>query len=265
MDERKIILDALENPEVLEKVVSRRDAFGSMGAWGAGLALASVPVALAAMTKRAFAQTALPDQVINVLNFALVLEYLEAEFYNRGLAAEGLIPPDLRDVFETISRHENAHVAFLMAVLGAQAARRPAFDFTAGGMFPDVFTNFGTFVTLAQGFEDTGVRAYKGQAPKLLGSPVILTAALRIHSVEARHASMVRRLAASPAEEGWIPFDNTDVAALRPVYEGEANVVHAGINAAEVTDEPLEAVTEAFDEPLGLREVLAIAGMFGQR
>lgn len=277
MEDNKILSDALDNSVRLEQPVSRREAFSGMGAWGAGLALASMPIAMTAMAKRAAAQGGgLPDTVVNVFNFALVLEYLEAEFYNMGLAADGLIPSNVRDVFQTISDHENEHVAFLKMVLGSQAARKPEFDFTAGGMFPDVFSNYATFVTLAQGFEDTGVRAYKGQAPKLLGVPAALTAALRIHSVEARHASEVRRLAGSPAEEGWIPFDNTDVAALQAVYAGEAEVVHAGINAVEAVtdaavrealsgDELREAVTEAFDEPLGLREVLAIAGMFGKK
>jgi rubrerythrin len=49
-------------------------------------------------------------------------------------------------------------------------------------------------LALAQAFEDTGVRAYKGQAANLMSKPDLLTAALQIHSVEARHASEVRRL-----------------------------------------------------------------------
>jgi rubrerythrin len=56
------------------------------------------------------------------------------------------------------------------------------------------FTDYQQFLALAQAFEDTGVRAYKGQAANLMSKPDLLTAALQIHSVEARHASEVRRL-----------------------------------------------------------------------
>ncbi|MGI9113912.1 MAG: ferritin-like domain-containing protein, partial [Chthoniobacterales bacterium] len=56
------------------------------------------------------------------------------------------------------------------------------------------FSNYRTFLELAQTFEDTGVAAYKGQATNLITSSKLLTAALRIHSVEARHAAEIRRL-----------------------------------------------------------------------
>ncbi|CAN5739062.1 hypothetical protein BH23GEM7_BH23GEM7_19780 [soil metagenome] len=283
--DKQIIFNALEDPDVIERAVSRRGAFGSMGKWAAGLAMASMPVALAAMTKEAFAFDHIPDRIVNALNVALVLEYLEAEFYQIGLATSGLIPAQDRAIFEQISKHEDAHVAFLRAVLGAQAARRPQFDFTAGGQF-DTFTNYQTFLALSQGFEDTGVRAYKGQAPNLMASDVFLTAALRIHSVEARHASEVRRLrgmyAGQPEQapfKGWPTLDQVDVPALQPIYgpgmpasmfPSEANVLQLGINTADLAasvgiDNPMEAASEAFDEPLDLRTVLSIAGMFAQR
>jgi len=47
---------------------------------------------------------------------------------------------------------------------------------------------------VAQTLEDTGVAAYKGQAPRLTGGGELLTTALRIHSVEARHAAELRRI-----------------------------------------------------------------------
>ena len=256
-------------PIDLEQSVSRRNAFAGLGAWGKGLAIASVPIALAAVAKSASAQSggSLPPNVEAVLNYALLLEYLEAEFYTRGVANARLFPGGRsRRVFTIIRDHEQAHVQFLQGALGSEAIPKPEFDFTAGGMFPDPFSNYGVFVTLAQAFEDTGVRAYKGQAGRLLPYDFYLTAALTIHSVEARHASKVRRLRQSPAEEGWIPFDNTDVAALRPVYQGEADTTQLGIdltsleyNAEGITT---EAITEAFDEPLSAREVFAIVAPF---
>jgi hypothetical protein len=262
MDKQQI-LAALEEPEIVERAISRRAASSRLGLVGAGLALASMPGALTVFARKAYAQGAgLPDPIQNALNFALVLEYLEADFYVMGLATPGLIPAVDRPIFEQIAKHEVAHVAFLRGVLGSEAARRPEWDFTAGGQF-NTFGDYETFKVLAQGFEDTGVRAYKGQAGNLASNDDILTAALRIHSVEARHASMVRRLRGI---KGWIVLDGVDSpAVLRQagIYAGEANTVHLGIDTSKYLG--MEPATEAFDEPLGLTEVLRIAGMFAKR
>ncbi|MGH7720019.1 MAG: ferritin-like domain-containing protein [Gemmatimonadaceae bacterium] len=255
--EKDIIYDALENPSVLDRAVSRRGALRDTGMLGAGLALASMPVLMAAVTRRAFGQGSLPIAIQNVLNFALTLEFLEAEFYNLGLAASGLIPASDRAIFQQVAKHENAHVAFLQTVLGSRAVKKPNFDFTAGGQF-DTFTNYQTFALLAQGFEDTGVRAYKGGLPVLQANDDILTAGARIHSVEARHASEIRRLRGL---KGWIPFDGNDTpAVLAAVYAGEGNLIQLGVNVGKFEGDL--AGTEAFDEPLGVREVLTIASLF---
>lgn len=262
MEHQDKILDAIE-PDIAEEMISRRAALMGFGRWGRKATVASVPLALAGLAQNAFGQAqALPQQIVDVLNFALTLEHLEAEFYIRGMQAPGLIPADQRDIFDQIRKHEVAHVALLQSVLGNRAVAKPNFDFTAGGMFGNVFTNYATFATLAQGFEDTGVRAYKGQAPNLMSNKDILTTALRIHSVEARHAAEVRRLPISPDEKGWIVRDFTRVPALQAVYEGEGNFMQGGINVLAVSGRSPEAVTEAFDEPLSRQQVLAIAGMF---
>ena len=64
-----------------------------------------------------------------------------------------------------------------------------------------MFSNFETFATLSATFEDLGVAAYKGQAGTLLGTPV-LTTALQIHSVEARHAAAVRPIIGKSTSDG---------------------------------------------------------------
>ena len=244
------ILDAV-TPDVMAKVVSRRDALANAGRATAAVALASVPVALSVMARSAFGQgSALPQAVKDVLNFALTLEYLENEFYATGLAASSLIPAQYLPVFQQIGKHESDHVALLQATLGADAVTKPTFDFTAGGAFGDVFSHFQTFAALAQGFEDTGVRAYKGQAGALIDSDAYLTVALQIHSVEARHASKVRRIR---GQKGWIVQATTDVPALQAVYAGE-DAANDGFTDA--------AATEAFDEPLTKDAVLSIAGQF---
>ena len=248
------ILDGIE-PELAEKLTSRRDVI-TKTALQLG-ALATVPVLLGGCAAR-LVSGGMPQQVVDVLNFALTLEYLEDEFYTTALATRGLVPARYRPIFEQISKHESAHVDLLATVLGFDAVAKPKFDFTAGGTFPDVFSNFQTFAALSQAFEDTGVRAYKGQAVNLMGADFILTTALKIHSVEARHASEVRRLR---GQKGWITGSSRGnlPAAAQPVYNGENQLSQAGIIPSGVSH---ASVTEAFDEPLSKSQVLAIAGLF---
>jgi hypothetical protein len=164
-----------------------------------------------------------------------------------------------------IGKHETAHVNALkatIATLNGTAVAKPTFDFTAGGAFADVFTNPMTFMAVAQAFEDTGVRAYKGQAGNLISNNAVLTAALQIHSVEARHASEVRRLR---GQKGWITGNSRGdlPAATQAVYNGEENVKQGAVNDIKtITSAPVSALSEAFDEPLSKDEVLAIAGLF---
>jgi len=202
--------------------------------------------------------------VLDTLNFALTLEYLESSFYNQAVAS-GVIPSSDLAIFQQIQQHENAHVAFFRDALGEKAVREPKFDFTAGGKF-DPFHDYQTFMTLSQGFEDTGVRAFKGQAGNLMSNDDILTAALRIHSVEARHASEVRRLRRL---KGWVTGDEANgPAALRQagVYAGdstwpsEGNTTQLGIDVSQF--QGADAGSEAFDEPITADHALSIASQF---
>lgn len=184
------ILSSIE-PEIVDRLaISRRSLFNRYAK--AGGIMASAPLVVALAANEAFGQS-LPSQVVDTLNFALTLEYLEAAFYAQGNKS-GVVPSEYRAVFRTIGQHEDAHVKLLKSVLGSAAVAAPAVDFTAGGKYGDVFENFETFRLLSQTFEDLGVAAYKGQAGNLMGSNEVLTVALQIHSVEARHASEVRRI-----------------------------------------------------------------------
>lgn len=275
MSEQQSTILASLDPDIATRLVSRRRAIvnggGASAAVLAGLRMASVPMAIAALARDAFAQGRLPTAVTGVLNFALKLEYLEAEFYNRGVAATNLIPSADLLIFQTIQSHESAHVSYLKTALGASARPKPTFDYSGGkgsgaGPFADVFTNYNTFKAVAQAFEDTGVRAYKGQAPTLQPYKDVLQAALTIHSVEARHACQVRRLRGNfldnEPNEGWITQAITDIAGTSAVYAGEDNVVHGGVDATTTTTVGRKEITEAFDEPLTMAEVLAIVDPF---
>lgn len=253
---------------------SRRESFSQFGKIGKNVALASIPLGLAALSTRASAADimATPATPIGALQFALTLEYLEKEFYILGLES-GVIPVGGREekVFMQISAHETDHVDFLINGLGGAGSpnfvAKPTFDFTVGGAF-DPFndngigqaTAYAQFLALAQAFEDTGVRAYKGQAANLISTPELLTAALQIHSVEARHASEVRRLRGL---KGWITGNERGAGmpdATQAVYNGEELLAQAGYNTAALFG--AEAGSEAYDEPLSTQAVVDIANLF---
>jgi hypothetical protein len=261
-------------PEVVRQALPRRVALRRLGQ--AGLALAALPVLR--ITNTALAQTGQRlgggDDPVGVLNFALTLEYLEESFYRQGLDAGGLIPSADRPVFDQIQKHEEAHVDFLRTTINSLGGTPVAFsdgdfDFTGGdgsGNGPyNPFDDYEIFLALSQGFEDTGVRAYKGQATALMDEDDLLLAALRIHSVEARHASQVRRMRQfnGMEVEGWIPFDQSQLpAGFEDIYAGEGNLTHGGVNVSSVSNVADEEITEAFDEPLTMDAVLAIVDPF---
>ena len=122
---------------------------------------------------------------VKIANYALTLEYLEAEFYKQAVAGGAIVQPDIRHFANVVGAHEAAHVKALREVLGSKAVKKPTFD------FGDAITNQDKFQTTAQVLEDTGVAAYAGQGPNLLQRPLV-KAALSIHSVEARHAAWIR-------------------------------------------------------------------------
>ncbi len=253
-----------DDPEITATLVSRRNAVmsGAKSLFGTALAIGSVPAALAALSSEAYAQGGMPAVIVDVLNFALTLEYLESEFYEKGIAANGLLTGAAREQFDQIRKHEAAHVAFLRQALGARAVPKPAFDFTGGGgrmngPFADVFSNPMTFMAVAQGFEDTGVRAYKGQAANLMGNDAILTAALQIHSVEARHAAQVRRIR---QQKSWIAGSSRGSlpANTQAIYDGEGNTFHFILARPSGQG----SMSEAFDETLTKSQVMGIVKPF---
>jgi len=243
-----------------DDLYTRRDAFKKAGTIGVAVAAVTMPLAFATMNNRTAYARGNSAGVVDVLNFALTLEYLEAKFYNMGLSSNVIAPGDIA-VFQQISAHENDHVTTLrgfIQMLGGTPAAEPTFDFTAGGTYADVFTNYQTFLALSQAFEDTGVRAYKGQAGNLIENDAALTAALQIHSVEARHASEVRRIR---GQKGWVV--NADSSGLpAAIYVREDNVMQGGVDVTTITSVSRQSITEAFDETLTMEEVLAIADPF---
>jgi len=137
---------------------------------------------------------------VKILNFALTLEFLEAEFYRLAVENKAFgSNAQLQKFAEVVASHEAKHVSFLRGALKSSAVRKPKFDFGAAVTDPAMFA------ATAQVLEDTGVSAYLGQAAHILQGP-ILTAAGTILTVEARHAA-------------WIRFINTPADLTTPVED----------------------------------------------
>lgn len=278
------IIEEIEkvDPEFQEKISPRRSAIKNITSFGSKVAVAALPFALGSLFKKAYAQQP-TTTITDILNYALKLEFLEANFYNAGLTATtfsvmktGLSASELAGL-TLIQTDENNHVTFLtntIKSLGGTPVSFTAanFDFTAKGTFPTVYTSSDTWLAVAETFEDTGVRAYKGQATALLRNKTVLTAALNIHSVEARHAShlrMLRRLRGVNIKPWITGANDTGIgSAVNASYAGEDNVMQGNPPVA-ITSLPgvsgntsVNAATEAFDEPLDMTTVVNIVTPF---
>jgi hypothetical protein len=179
---------------------SRRDLLK----WGfAGLgvaALSTLPGKLTAQPRRGMKTLSFAANDVGILNFALLLEELEAAFYAAVLRSGRITDRKELDYIKALGAHEAAHVDFLRKVLGNQtifATRDLSFNQSGlAALLKDRNTILNTAVTL----EDLGVHAYNGAGPSLT-NPTYLLAAGSIVSVEGRHAAGVRALLNRPVTE----------------------------------------------------------------
>jgi len=235
--------------------VNRRSFVKSVGFTGLGLAGAAI-VGSQFGTKEQKVSAATGVSDADILNFALNLEYLEAEFYSMACYGAGLVKRGiLKSSDETgpttggalvkdfgtvayqagaLRQTEQEHVLFLRSALGAGAAKKPAINLDALGYG---FSSLDSFLKLARQFEDVGVSAYLGAAP-LISSSAYLAAAGAILATEAQHSGAIRAICimrgvASPA------VDSHDVP---PTSSHPYDVDNNGLSIPRTTSQVLNIV-----------------------
>jgi len=154
----------------------------------AGGAIVAGGVLVAGLPKLAAAAPS-PEQDVEIANFALRLEYLQAAFYDAA-SSKANLTGDLLEFVEVVREHERAHIDYLKELLGDAAKPSPRFE------FGNSVSNAKNFSKTAMTLEDLGVAAYNGQATNLRRQT--LAAAARIVSVDARHAAWIRAIVGRP-------------------------------------------------------------------
>ena len=185
--------------EELDRDGAIREAFEQVGGDSRAAFLRKAAVGGAALTgllaaaPRASAQS---RNDVDILNYALTLEYVQAAFYTEA-EREGALTGAAARAASVVGPVERAHVKAFRKALGSKAVKEPAFNFKG------VTENQRQFLETAVAFEDLAVAAYKAKAPDI-ESPALLSVAVSIHSVEARHAAWMRRLVGIlPAEKAF--------------------------------------------------------------
>lgn len=244
-------MNSLTTLDLDRAIFARRRAL-KWGLLGVGTALlASAPKLVMAQTQAKTLSLNADD--IGILNFALLLEELEAAFYPAALKSGKITNPKERNYLSEIGSHEAAHVIFLRQVLGSNALFQTRdLSLNADGLNA-LLTSRDKILKTAVTLEDLGVHAYNGAGPSLT-NPTYILAAGSIVSVESRHAAAVRELTGRPSTEpdrDRLVSDADLVASMNP-FKGRAydelytpKQVVAAVSSLKILNNPINGTLVA--------------------
>lgn len=261
-------MNTLDNS--FRKALSRRSFLAGTGALASAAVITGCSDNTTPITTTPTTPTTPAVTDADILNFALNLEYLEAEFYLRAATGSGLSSADSggsgagattggtmvpgvtaaqSEYINAIAQDELTHVKFLRSALGSAAVIKPFIDFTnaftaaavaagviTSGQTFNPFSSWANFILGAFIFEDVGVTAYTGAAP-LLTSKTYLGAAAGIQAVEAYHAAEIRTIISMMVEGAGSAQDEltaaNKISALRGTLGGgNETAISTGLNAS---------------------------------
>ena len=289
------LLDRLSTADTPSDADPRRQLLRQLGQFGVRAAVAASPFALAMPAQAAPTNTSFDAALL-----LYKLDDLLSHFYTQALASSVFnngAGVAVRSDFVRIQRQQQDHADFFRKVLtnaNVVPPPTPAFDFSGRKnnssnpvLFPNVSTDFGAFLKLAQQLEDASAAIYLSQVLAFADNKPLFNAVLRMQSVKARHAShlrTLRRTKTSTVVKSWpstadetpnpavlVPSPAGGSAAPVSIYVFEANesqavsatntIPFATLLTGTTAVQP-RALAEAFDEPLPTRQATALLNLF---
>ncbi|MBS1772758.1 MAG: ferritin-like domain-containing protein [Bacteroidetes bacterium] len=251
----KNIIKGIENlePAAFEQTEDRRSILKS---FGAKIAAAAIPV-IALSSKKSSAKTT--DVLAESIVFALGITLMQEKFYLLATTQNVPWPPEVEANIKKIYKDKQAQNKYWTDVLVATGNTVPAplsYNFALHNQLNDVFTNYSSFLLVAQVLEDVGVRMYGTAVLGLVTNKALRGDAINMRSANARHAAHIRLLRRNAGVDmmPWITGNNanTVIGEVIKGYQGEDNTMQGiynitNLNGAKIS---FNAATEAFDEPM---------------
>lgn len=251
--------------------INRRDAITSAATKSSqfltALGIGAIPVALAALSRSASAQTT--TDLKDGLQLCLLVTQLQADLHLKAASASGFLPSADLSAMSGMRVQDAAQVQVIGSLITQQndtPADQPVFDYTAKGAFPGfsfASGQYSTYQIIVHGLEDLGVRAMKGQIARMTANTNVMSQMATLASVQGRHAAEIRRIRGKKA---WVTTNSRDdlPAIFQPAYDGEEATVHNGYDSSALASANggTNPVSEAFDEPLTKAQAMVILQKF---
>lgn len=245
----------------VDQEIDRKAVLKRLTASGRKLLLSTLPLSIIGLSaKKSFAQFS-DLEIGRALNFILQIEFMQEAFYVQTTTTDGLLDPPWQSIFIQLRKQHQARVILVKNLIGSfdvNPAPQLEFNFRYSEEI-NPFSSFDHFLNVAQVIEDTASGVYQKQIATIVQnnpSAELKRLMLRLHTTESRHAYFIRNLRTRRGLDdikGWI--DRTDLGTLpeafENIYRDESNTFQEHVDVAAVTEVNIQAIQEAWDEPIG--------------